>query len=223
MNHLLHNYATDDIMGETDIKIAPYVKLLSTSPLQFANELWIRTVRCPHLYDEYVLKWIFAEGLLHSIRHNARSCWSSQKTGLWQKVAYRATSLENVNAPTFPGVHPYMNKNTGTRLIIFTWFSMKGQSTTLELKWIRCQDDQIVEKEVIVAVMIDAGIASLINLHPNRGQYDVNRQAQQSSVLSSGHSAVSWSSRMSTYPTAALPKFSWSCSEDLKALPSPIL
>lgn len=56
-NHLLETYPTDDIIENiagADSKIAHYVKLSTMAPLEFCNELWLKTRRCPHVYDNYV-------------------------------------------------------------------------------------------------------------------------------------------------------------------------
>lgn len=41
--------------------------------MNFANELWLKTLRCSQVYDKYVVKGIFAEGLLPHIRYSRRA------------------------------------------------------------------------------------------------------------------------------------------------------
>lgn len=80
-------YATAEFIAESDSKIAPFVKLSNMFPLEFANELWLRTIRRTQVLDDYVLHGIFVEGLTQSIRHSNRSYWSIQKDGLFPEFA----------------------------------------------------------------------------------------------------------------------------------------
>lgn len=61
------------------------------SPLQYADASLVKTLRCPHVHEEYVLKRPFVEGLLSSIWHSIRSYWSSNKNAALQKLDYEAT------------------------------------------------------------------------------------------------------------------------------------
>lgn len=54
--HLLKESATDDIIADIDIQSSCYVKLWTLSPFEIANELWLEALRCPHVYDGYVLE-----------------------------------------------------------------------------------------------------------------------------------------------------------------------
>lgn len=56
-------YATDDIITEKDSAIAHFVKLVTMSPLEFANELWLILLRWSHVFDEYIAERVFFAGL----------------------------------------------------------------------------------------------------------------------------------------------------------------
>lgn len=66
VNHFLEKNATDYIIAEADSKISYYFKPSTTSTLNFANELWLKTIRCPYVYYEIVFEVNFAEGLPQS-------------------------------------------------------------------------------------------------------------------------------------------------------------
>lgn len=56
INHLLETYITDSLIAETDSKNAGNVQLSDRWPLQFVNELSLKPLECPQVYDESVLK-----------------------------------------------------------------------------------------------------------------------------------------------------------------------
>lgn len=64
VNHLPESWVVDEIIAETDSETVRYVKLSTKSPLELENWLCLKTLLCPHFYDEYVLKEILVEGLL---------------------------------------------------------------------------------------------------------------------------------------------------------------
>lgn len=95
VSHLLGTYATDDTIAETDGEIAHYVKPLTMSPLHFSYELWLKTVRRPHDYDEYVLKGVFIRRLLPFIWPNMQSYWSSSGTAKLPEVGMSHHVVDN--------------------------------------------------------------------------------------------------------------------------------
>lgn len=56
VNLLFETYSTSDIFAEADTETVLFTQETNMSPLQFANALWIRTLWCPQLYCEYVLR-----------------------------------------------------------------------------------------------------------------------------------------------------------------------
>lgn len=52
---LLETYATDDIIAETDNDIVHLLHPLGMSLLKFSEVLWMKRLRCSHLYGDYVL------------------------------------------------------------------------------------------------------------------------------------------------------------------------
>lgn len=63
VSHLLKTYVTDDIIGEMDSQIALDAKPLTILRLKLDSDVWLKALRCPRVYDEYVPKVIFIEGL----------------------------------------------------------------------------------------------------------------------------------------------------------------
>lgn len=61
MNNLLETYTWDEIFTKTESDIACSVKLRNMLLPEFANEIWLKRLRCPHVFDEYVFKEIFVE------------------------------------------------------------------------------------------------------------------------------------------------------------------
>lgn len=88
VNYLLTTNTTNDFLLETNSENTRYAKPLTMLPLKFANELWFKTLRCPQVYEEYVLMGFFVEGLLQTIRQGMQSYWSSHKTAQRQKMAH---------------------------------------------------------------------------------------------------------------------------------------
>lgn len=76
------------------------------SPLDFAIELELKKLKCPHFFDEYGLKQKFLYVLHHYIRHSTRSYWSSHRSALFQKLVYHTTSLSDLQTILCPGKHP---------------------------------------------------------------------------------------------------------------------
>lgn len=115
--HLWESLATDDIFAETDSKTARFVRpLLTLSPLEFAKELWLKTLKWSRVHDEYVLKVIFVEGLLQYTRHSRRGYWGTHKTAAWQNLAYHATSLTNLQAASHAREQPAVHSNNRHKL-----------------------------------------------------------------------------------------------------------
>lgn len=63
VSHSLETYGIDDHIARTDSKIACDVTPSTTLPLKISNALWLKMLRCAHVYDKYVLEEIFTERL----------------------------------------------------------------------------------------------------------------------------------------------------------------
>lgn len=105
-NHLLESNFTQNIIAETYSAIYSFFKLLITSPLEFANELWIKTLGRPYAYDKNVLQKIFVKGLPQSIRRRIWTYLSTNKTATVLKLAYYITSLTQLQEAAHPGQQP---------------------------------------------------------------------------------------------------------------------
>lgn len=63
----------------------------SMTSFQLPNAVWIKPLRLPRVYDEYVLKTASGEGLPTSIRHSKHTFQSSHEGALLQKLVYEVT------------------------------------------------------------------------------------------------------------------------------------
>lgn len=77
--------------------ILSFTKLISSAPLQFGEELWLKTLRLRQVY-ECIRNWMFIEGLLLLILQSMRAFWRSPKHASLQKSAYDVTFLLRVPA-----------------------------------------------------------------------------------------------------------------------------
>lgn len=116
VNYLLETYATDDVIAETDAEILRFTQPPTKSPTEYAEALWNKALRCDRVYDEYVLKGIFIEGLHESIRHSMRSYWGSRKNATVHDLARHATSLTNLqHGSRIPDVPRNMDRPNNRR------------------------------------------------------------------------------------------------------------
>lgn len=72
-NHLLETCATGDIIAEAYAEIVRITQATNMSPLQYAEALWMSTLWCAQVYDDYFLEETFVGGLPSSTRHSMRS------------------------------------------------------------------------------------------------------------------------------------------------------
>lgn len=56
----------------------------------------MKTLRCPQVYNKYVLKGMFLEGFSFSVRHCARLFWSNIEHAALQKLPNEPTSLKEL-------------------------------------------------------------------------------------------------------------------------------
>lgn len=99
----LFNYVSnDDIIAETNCNIQCPVKPWTMLQLECVNEPWLKTLGCPHVYDEYVLKETFVEGLPQPIRQSMLPYCTSQRTAPLHKVVYKTTPLTKMEAAERP-------------------------------------------------------------------------------------------------------------------------
>lgn len=60
---MLETHTTDDILAETDAKIRRFTQLFNKTPIQYAEFLRAKALRCERVYDEYVLRSNFIESV----------------------------------------------------------------------------------------------------------------------------------------------------------------
>lgn len=66
INYLLVTYVTDDGIAEMDAEILQFAQPMQT---EYAEPLWRKKLHCNLVYDAFVLRGIYIEGLHSSIRH----------------------------------------------------------------------------------------------------------------------------------------------------------
>lgn len=59
VNRLLETHATEEIIVEADREIVRFNQPTYMSRLQYADALWMETLHCPQVYDEYILNGTF--------------------------------------------------------------------------------------------------------------------------------------------------------------------
>lgn len=106
VNHLLETYSPNDIIVETDRKIARYTKPSTMSLLEFWSELQLKTLKWLHVCGECFLKVISIKGLMQSIRHSRWAHCRTQKTAPMQKLAYYPTFSTKRQAAVGPRKEP---------------------------------------------------------------------------------------------------------------------
>lgn len=111
VNPLFEAYVMEDGITGAYSQIPPYVKAPTISPLELVNEPWVRSTRCPHLHDAYVLRGILFEALLESGWHSRRAYWNSQNTLLFPKLANQAALQKKLQAAASPKKHPALYTN----------------------------------------------------------------------------------------------------------------
>lgn len=92
-NHILDIQAPDNITTEVDTKVVRFTQLTDMSPLQYADTFLMKTLCCPQVFDEYILKETFTECAKFSIRCCRRSFWINNKHAALRKLAYDSPSL----------------------------------------------------------------------------------------------------------------------------------
>lgn len=64
----MESYATEDVIPETVAEIMWFTQRPHKTPIEYSELLLVEALPCHPMYDEYVLKGKFTEGLQHSIR-----------------------------------------------------------------------------------------------------------------------------------------------------------
>lgn len=113
----------------------------------FAVEPCLKTLRSPHVHDEFVLKKIFVKGLLQSIRHSRRSLWSSHQTALLQHLLYKATVLTNLKHQHVKRSSPKCIQRVSISPTIVHPIADEGWFRTLDRRVTRLHNDSIMEAE----------------------------------------------------------------------------
>lgn len=91
VNTLLKIYDTNDPITETDGDMVHFTQPSSQSPAEYAGDVWDRVLRCHRVYDKYLLKGIFLEGLSESIQHTCISIGDQNRT--LQNIIWRTMRL----------------------------------------------------------------------------------------------------------------------------------
>lgn len=59
VNNLFETYPADDIIPQVEIETVPFTQPTRMSLLQYADGLWMKTLQCPQVHDEYIPKGTF--------------------------------------------------------------------------------------------------------------------------------------------------------------------
>lgn len=140
-------YTTDDIITEFGREISLYVKPSTMLPMKVAGKPWLKKLICPHILDKYVLKVVFAEDILQSIRNSMKVYWSTQYNVPLEKLAYDATSLTKLQAAAPPEKQVALYTNSWHESNIRQTNSLQGRLTTSERQATRLSEDHTAEKE----------------------------------------------------------------------------
>lgn len=89
----LQTYSTREFSAEADATIRRYIQLSYMTPTQYPSSLATKSLWCGKSYEDYVLKWVFIEGLHEPIRHGIRFYWSTHAGAKWYNLIHHATLL----------------------------------------------------------------------------------------------------------------------------------
>lgn len=73
VNYFSKTYAGNNVIAETDSDKVWFTQPSNKWHTEFADALWNKELRCDHVYDEYILKGDYIEGLLEYIVLSIRS------------------------------------------------------------------------------------------------------------------------------------------------------
>lgn len=117
------------------------------SSLQHVNVLWIKTLVCPEVLDEYLLKITFVECLPSKTGHSMRSFWRSNKHAALKKLANKAKSLKKLQEAS-RGVDtsnrywsPNSNKSTTSSQKNWRWGNINAISSSDNERQTKSQSD----------------------------------------------------------------------------------
>lgn len=72
-------YVSYDVISAMDAEVLDFTTPSYMPPMEYLEAIWNETLRCSCVYDEYVLKKVFIEGLHVLMRHGISSYRSSKK------------------------------------------------------------------------------------------------------------------------------------------------
>lgn len=98
VRQLICIYDKEELVTETVTEIAHFVWVLKILQPKTSNGALLKTIKCPHFYDEYVLNGIFIEWQLQSTRRFMDSFCRNNKPSQLQNLTCHYTSLHNLKA-----------------------------------------------------------------------------------------------------------------------------
>lgn len=128
-------------------KVASHVKQTTKSSMELCRKLWAKTVRCPYVYDKYVLKGSSSKDY-YSTPGPACVCLEvairrHQCMG-WRTISGEWPSCKQHHAQE---IYQTCIRKPGTSRIIVNWFIVERRSTTLYGLVTRHPDDHTVHEE----------------------------------------------------------------------------
>jgi len=100
VNYLLHTYASDDVIAETEAGLRQFVQTPKMTEQDYATQLTLKVLRCGAVYSEARLIGMYVEGLHESIRGAVRTYWGEHPEADLNKLARHATSVSKLAGRT---------------------------------------------------------------------------------------------------------------------------
>lgn len=98
VNFLLKRYATDDNIAKLDSDIRS-LRQGSSTPTEFAQKLWTKSLVFGSEYDGKALKEMFVEGIQASIRKTLRHWWAEHQDTSLEDITQQAESSIDLQEP----------------------------------------------------------------------------------------------------------------------------
>lgn len=136
---LLETYSTDIGIAEIDAEILRSTHPSNMTSTEYTEALWKKALPCHCVYDEYMLKGMFIEGLIWSIRRTMWSYWSSEKDASIHDLARHLVSLTNLQWDRVDRAHQTLKKSQTssmkTSMIQRAPQSRRGSPTSTKGQW----------------------------------------------------------------------------------------
>lgn len=93
LNHFLVTFRTEDIIAKPDTVAVCFSQQTKKAPLPYLKTILMKTLRCPQMYNKYILNGTFEKCVISLKMHSMRLFWSINLHVALQKLAHEAMSL----------------------------------------------------------------------------------------------------------------------------------